>query len=93
MSITATQPVTTPIPVQLSRIGSYRVCSILSDAQARTEKKKEKIRKLVSTIAFLIHIVLSRGCNGSAYLYTNVHGKAAIHYTTIYKVSCGWGVN
>ena len=87
MSITATQPVTTPIPVQLSESEFTAFILPYLSMPKRGPKCKLGYYRVFNLILSVLYTGMQWKCLP---VPTDVHGKAAIHYTTIYKVFAKW---
>src|SRR5881398_1422400 len=87
MSQTAAQPATTPIPVQLS--DSEFTAFILPHLSMpkRGPKCKLGYHRVFNLILWILYTGMQWKCLP---VPTDSEGKAAIHYTTIYKVFAKW---
>src|SRR6266566_6340193 len=87
MSTTAEKPATTPIPVQLS--DSEFTAFILPHLSMpkRGPKCKLGYYRVFNLILWVLYTGMQWKCLP---VPTDAHGKAAIHYTTIYKVFAKW---
>src|SRR5437588_10533988 len=87
MSTTAQQPATTPIPVQLSE----PECTAFILPHLSMPKRGPKCKLGYYRVFNLILWVLYTGMQWKCLpIPTDTHGKAIIHYTTVYKVFAKW---
>ena len=87
MSTTAAQPVTTPIPVQLSE-PEFTACIL---PHLSMPQRGPKCKLGYHGVFNLILGVLYTGMQGKCLpIPTDTQGKPAIHYTTGYKVFAKW---
>ena len=87
MSITAAKPVTTPIPVQLSEPEFTAFILPHLSMPKRGPKCKLGYYRVFNLILWVLYTGMQWKCLP---VPTDAHGKAAIHYTTIYKVFAKW---
>jgi transposase len=87
MSITAAQPATTPIPVQLSETEfTACICPHLSMPK-RGPKCKLGYHRVFNLILWILYTGMQWKCLP---VPQDPNGKPAIHYTTVYKVFARW---
>src|SRR2546422_7303970 len=87
MSITAAKPATTPIPVQLSETEFTAFILPHLSMPKRGPKCKLGYYRVFNLILWVLYTGMQWKCLP---VPTDAHGKAAIHYTTIYKVFAKW---
>ena len=87
MSITAAQPVTTPIPVQLSEPEFTAFILPHLSMPKRGLKCKLCYYRVFNLILWVLYTGMQWKCLP---VPTDAHGKPAIHYTTVYKVFAKW---
>ncbi len=87
MSITAAQPVTTPIPVQLSEPEFTAFILPHLSMPKRGLKCKLGYYRVFNLILWVLYTGMQWKCLP---VPTDAHGKPAIHYTTVYKVFAKW---
>src|SRR5918911_2338116 len=87
MSTTAPKPATTPIPVQLSEPEFEAFILPHLSMPKRGPKCKLGYYRVVNLILWVLYTGMQWKCLP---VPTDAHGKAAIHYTTIYKVFARW---
>jgi transposase len=87
MSTTAPKPVTTPIPVQLSAPEFEAFILPHLSKPKRGPKCKLGYYRVFNLILWVLYTGMQWKCLP---VPTDAHGKAAIHYTTIYKVFAKW---
>src|SRR6266568_1679792 len=87
MSITAVQPATTPIPVQLSATEFSAFILPHLSMPKRGPKCKLGYHRVFNLILWVLYTGMQWKCLP---VPTDPHGKPAIHYTTIYKVFAKW---
>ena len=87
MSTTAQQPVTTPIPVQLSAPEFTEFILPHLSMPKRGPKCKLGYHRVFNLILWVLYTGMQwKGLPVS----TDTQGKSAIHYTTVYKVFARW---
>jgi len=87
MSITAAQPATTPIPVQLSEPEFTAFILPHLSMPRRGLKCKLGYYRVFNLILWVLYTGMQWKCLP---VPTDAHGKPAIHYTTVYKVFAKW---
>ena len=87
MSTTAPQPVTTPIPVQLSAPEFEALILPHLSMPKRGPKCKLGYYRVFNLILRILYTGMQWKCLP---VPTDSHGKPAIHYTTVYKVFAQW---
>src|SRR5919108_1559950 len=87
MSITAAQPVTTPIPVQLSETEFTAFILPYLSMPKRGPKCKLGYYRVFNLILWVLYTGMQWKCLP---VPTEPDGKPAIHYTTVYKVFAKW---
>jgi transposase len=87
MSTTAPKPVTTPIPVQLSEPEFTAFILPHLSMPKRGPKCKVGYHCVFNLILWVLYTGMQWKCLP---IPQDIHGKAAIHYTTIYKVFAKW---
>jgi transposase len=87
MSITAAQPATTPIPVQLSEPEFTAFILPHLSMPKRGPKCKLGYYRVFNLILWVLYTGMQWKCLP---VPTDAHGKPAIHYTTVYKVFAKW---
>jgi transposase len=87
MSTTAPKPVTTPIPVQLSEPEFTAFILPHLSMPKRGPKCKVGYHCVFNLILWVLYTGMQWKC---LRIPQDIHGKAAIHYTTIYKVFAKW---
>ena len=87
MSITAAQPATTPIPVQLSEPEFTAFILPHLSMPKRGPKCKLGYHRVFNLILWVLYTGMQWKCLP---VPTDAHGKPAIHYTTVYKVFAKW---
>jgi transposase len=87
MSITAAQPVTTPIPVQLSEPEFTAFILPHLSMPKRGPKCKLGYYRVFNLILWVLYTGMQWKCLP---VPTDSTGKPAIHYTTVYKVFARW---
>jgi transposase len=87
MSITATQPATTPIPVQLSEPEFTALIFPHLSMPKRGPKCKLGYHRVFTLILWILYTGMQWKCLP---VPQDPHGKPAIHYTTVYKVFARW---
>ena len=87
MSTTTTQPATTPIPVQLSESEFTAFLLPHLSMPKRGPKCKLGYHRVFNLILWVLYTGMQWKCLP---IPTDVHGKAAMHYTGIYKVFARW---
>jgi transposase len=87
MSITAAQPVTTPIPVQLSEPEFTTFILPHLSMPKRGPKCKLGYYRVFNLILWVLYTGMQWKCLP---VPTDSTGKPAIHYTTVYKVFAKW---
>jgi transposase len=87
MSTTAAQPVTTPIPVQLSAPEFDAFILPHLSMPKRGPKCKLGYYRVFNFILWVLYTGMQWKCLP---IPRDSHGKPAIHYTTIYKVFARW---
>ena len=88
MSQTAAQPATTPIPVQLSEPEFTAFILPHLSMPKRGPKCKLGYNRVFNLILWILYTGMQWKCLP---VPTDSEGKAAIHYTTVYKVFARWG--
>src|SRR2546426_9368749 len=87
MSITAATPATTPIPVQLSET-EFTACIFPHlPMPKRGPKCKLGYYRVFNLILWVLYTGMQWKCLP---VPQDLHGKPAIHYTTVYKVFAKW---
>jgi transposase len=87
MSTTAQKPATTPIPVQLSET-EFTACIFPHlTMPKRGPKCKLGYHRIFNLILWVLYTGMQWKCLP---VPPDVHGKPAIHYTTIYRVFAKW---
>jgi transposase len=87
MSTTAQKPATTPIPVQLSET-EFTACIFPHlTMPKRGPKCKLGYHRIFTLILWVLYTGMQWKCLP---VPPDVHGKPAIHYTTIYRVFAKW---
>jgi transposase len=86
-STTAPKPVTTPIPVQLSEPEFTAFILPHLSMPKRGPKCKVGYHCVFNLILWVLYTGMQWKCLP---IPQDIHGKAAIHYTTIYKVFAKW---
>ena len=87
MSITAAQPATTPIPVQLSATEFTAFILPPLSMPKRGPKCKLGYHRVFNLILWLLYTGMQWKCLP---IPQDTNGKPAIHYTSIYKVFAKW---
>jgi transposase len=87
MSQTAAQPATTPIPVQLSEPEFTAFILPHLSMPKRGPKCKLGYHRVFNLISWSLYTGMQWKCLP---VPTDSEGKAAIHYTTVYKVFARW---
>jgi transposase len=87
MSITATQPATTPIPVQLSESEFTAFILPHLSMPKRGPKCKLGYYRVFNLILSVLYTGMQWKCLSVPH---DAQGKPAIHYTTVYKVFAKW---
>ena len=87
MSQTAAQPATTPIPVQLSEPEFTAFTLPHLSMPKRGPKCKLGYHRVFNLILWILYTGMQWKCLP---VPTDSEGKAAIHYTTVYKVFARW---
>jgi transposase len=87
MSITAAQPATTPIPVQLSEPEFTAFILPHLSMPKRGPKCKLGYYRVFNLILWVLYTGMQWKCLP---VPTDAHGKPAIHDTTVYKVFAKW---
>ena len=87
MSITAAKPVTTPIPVQLSKPEFTAFILPYLSMPKRGPKCKLGYYRVFNLILWVLYTGMQWKCLP---VPTDPTGKPAIHYTTVYKVFAKW---
>ena len=87
MSTTTAQPATTPIPVQLSEPEFTAFILPHLSMPKRGPKCKVGYHCVFNLILWVLYTGMQWKCLP---IPQDTHGKAAIHYTTIYKVFAKW---
>jgi transposase len=87
MSQTAAQPATTPIPVQLSEPEFTAFILPHLSMPKRGPKCKLGYHRVFNLILWILYTGMQWKCLP---VPTDSEGKAAIHYTTVYKVFARW---
>ena len=87
MSITAAQPVTTPIPVQLSEPEFTAFILPHLSVPKRGPKCKLGYYRVFNLILWVLYTGMQWKCLPIPH---DTNGKPAIHYTTVYKVFARW---
>jgi len=87
MSTTTPKPATTPIPVQLSEPEFEAFILPHLSMPKRGPKCKLGYYRVFNLILWVLYTGMQWKCLP---VPTDAHGKAAIHYTTIYKVFAKW---
>ena len=87
MSTTAPEPVTTPIPVQLSESEFTAFILPHLSLPKRGPKCKLGYYRVFNLIVWVLYTGMQWKCLP---VPTDTHGKPAIHYTTVYKVFAKW---
>jgi transposase len=87
MSITAAQPATTPIPVQLSETEFATFILPCLSMPKRGPKCKLGYHRVFNLILWVLYTGMQWKCLPIPH---DAQGKPAIHYTTIYKVLARW---
>jgi transposase len=87
MSTTAAQPATTPIPVQLSETEFSAFILPHLSMPKRGPKCKLGYYRVFNFILWVLYTGMQWKCLPIPH---DAHGKAVIHYTTIYKVFAKW---
>src|ERR687885_2604234 len=87
MSITAAQPVTTPIPVQLSEPEFTTFLLPHLSMPKRGPKCKLGYYRVFNLILWVLYTGMQWKCLP---VPQDAQGKPAIHYTTVYKVFARW---
>jgi transposase len=87
MSITAAQPATTPIPVQLSATEFTAFILPHLSMPKRGPKCKLGYHRVFNLILWLLYTGMQWKCLP---IPQDTNGKPAIHYTSIYKVFAKW---
>src|SRR5258705_8851527 len=87
MSITAAQPATTPIPVQLSETDFTACIFPHLSMPKRGPKCKLGYHRVFNLILWVLYTGMQWKCLP---IPQDANGKAAIHYTTVYKVFAKW---
>jgi len=87
MSITAVQPATTPIPVQLSEPEFTAFILPHLSMPKRGPKCKLGYYRVFNLILWVLYTGMQWKCLSIPH---NTEGKPAIHYTTVYKVFAKW---
>ena len=87
MSITAAQPATTPIPVQLSATEFTAFILPPLSMPKRGPKCKLVYHRVFNLILWLLYTGMQWKCLP---IPQDTNGKPAIHYTSIYKVFAKW---
>jgi transposase len=87
MSTTAPKPATTPIPVQLSEPEFTAFILPHLSMPRRGPKCKLGYHRVFNLILWVLYTGMQWKCLP---IPTDAHGRAAIHYTTLYKVFAKW---
>jgi transposase len=87
MSIPAPQPVTTPIPVQLSANEFTAFILPYLSMPRRGPKCKLGYHRVFNLILWVLYTGMQWQCLP---IPTDAQGKPAIHYTTVYRVFARW---
>jgi transposase len=87
MSITAAQPATTPIPVQLSETEFTTFLLPHLSLPKRGPKCKLGYYRVFNFILWVLYTGMQWKCLP---IPPDTNGKPAIHYTTVYKVFAKW---
>ena len=87
MSTTAQKPATTPIPVQLSEQEFDAFILPHLSMPKRGPKCKLGYHRVFNLILWVLYTGMQWKCLP---IPTDTHGKAIIHYTTVYKVFAKW---
>src|SRR4029434_6590740 len=87
MSTTAPKPVTTPIPVQLSEPEFEAFILPHLSMPKRGPKCKLGYHRVFNLILWVLYTGMQWKCLP---VPTDAQGRAAIHYTTVYKVFARW---
>ena len=87
MSITAAQPATTPIPVQLSETEFTTFILPHLSMPKRGPKCKLGYYRVFNFILWVLYTGMQWKCLP---IPPDTNGKPAIHYTTVYKVFAKW---
>jgi transposase len=87
MSITAAQPATTPIPVQLSETDFTACIFPHLSMPKRGPKCKLGYYRVFNLILWVLYTGMQWKCLP---VPQDLHGKPEIHYTTVYKVFAKW---
>jgi transposase len=87
MSITAAQPATTPIPVQLSELEFEAFLLPHLSMPKRGPKCKLGYYRVFNLILWVLYTGMQWKC---LLVPHDTDGKPAIHYTTVYKVFAKW---
>ena len=87
MSITAAQPVTTPIPVQLSEPEFTAFILPHLSMPKRGPQCKLGYHRVFNLILWVLYTGMQWKCLP---VPQDPHGKPAIHYTTVYRVFAKW---
>ena len=90
MSITAAQPATTPIPVQLSETEFTAFILPHLSMPKRGPKCKVGYHRVFNLILWLLYTGMPWKCLP---IPKDTNGKPAIHYTSIYKVFAKWAAD
>src|SRR6266404_4130087 len=87
MSTTAKKPATTPIPVQLSETEFKEFIFPHLSMPKRGPKCKLGYHRLFNLILWVLYTGMQWKCLP---IPKDVHGKPAIHYTTVYRAFAKW---
>src|SRR2546422_2567001 len=87
MSITAAKSATTPIPVQLSETEFTAFILPHLSMPKRGPKCKLGYHRVFNLILWVLYTGMQWKCLP---VPKDIHGKPAIHYTTVYKVFARW---
>ena len=87
MSTMTAAPVTTPIPVQLSEPEFTAFILPHLSMPKRGPKCKRGYHRVFNLILWVLYTGMQWKCLP---IPTDTHGKAIIHYTTVYKVFAKW---
>jgi transposase len=90
MSTTAQKPATTPIPVQLSETEFTAFIFPHLTMPKRGPKCKLGYHRVFNLILWVLYTGMQWKCLP---VPQDVHGKPAIHYTTIYRIFAKWADN